>query len=187
MPYPSLALGTAHGTVLENTAAFNVFANNGVYVKPHFISWVKNEWGKKLWQFKGERRRVLDTKINSKMVRALTLRMNISKKRFSKQWPACETIGKTGSTNGAASMWFVGSTPEHTCTVYLGRDDNKPMGRYVFASANTFPIWLKFVNSTAVKRQHFYLDPELKEVSVNWLTGEQVNDAGGPNIITILK
>src|SRR6185295_6357374 len=35
--YPSLALGAAGVSPVEMTAAYNVFANNGVYVKPRYV------------------------------------------------------------------------------------------------------------------------------------------------------
>src|SRR5690606_7595613 len=49
-PYPSLALGCTNGTLQEVAGMFNLFANNGVYVAPHYISWIKDRWGTKLYK-----------------------------------------------------------------------------------------------------------------------------------------
>ena len=42
-PYPSLALGCVDTTLIEAVGMFNVFANNGLYVEPHYIKWVKEK------------------------------------------------------------------------------------------------------------------------------------------------
>ena len=62
-PYPSLALGCIDVTVKDAVGMFNVFANNGVYVEPHFIKWVKNEWGQKIWKVNIDSEKILEIKL----------------------------------------------------------------------------------------------------------------------------
>lgn len=186
--YPSLALGTAEATVEESVAAFNLFANNGIYVQPYLIESVKDKWNKKLWEHEKFRKRVLNSKINSKMVNALSLRWKKMEEVVGKKnWVKAEVIGKTGSTNEAATTWYVGATPELTTSVYLGRDDNKPMGRYVFGSQTAYPIWLEFYKKLSFNKKQFYVDPELKEVPINWVTGYKTSDKKNKNTVIILK
>ena len=45
--YPSLALGAAGVSPIEMTAAYNVFANQGVYVKPRFIRRITDQTDKR--------------------------------------------------------------------------------------------------------------------------------------------
>jgi|SaaInlStandDraft_4_1057021.scaffolds.fasta_scaffold05941_4 penicillin-binding protein 1A len=176
-PYPSLSLGTAEATVEENVAAFNVFANNGKRIQPFMVEWVKDELGSKIWEHEPEEFRVLDSKTNSQMVNVLSLRLDVTKKIVGeKNWIQAEVIGKTGSTNEAVTTWYVGSTPELTTAVYIGRDDSKPMGRYVFGRQTTFPIWVDFNKALTFNKKHFYIDPELKEVCIDWVTGKKVDD-----------
>ncbi len=170
-PYPSAALGTTEVTVEENCAAFNVFATNGMFVKPYLIDWVKDEWGAKLWEYEPVKYRVISSKIASKMINALSHRMAINKQQSRFGWFDADSIGKTGSTNGAATTWFVGATPGLTTAIYLGRDDNKPMGSQIFASATAFPVWLGLYNAIPHHKKHFYTDPGLHEVSIDWVTG----------------
>lgn len=184
--YPSAALGTAHGSVAEDAAAFNVFANNGVYVKPHLIEWVKNKLGKKVWVYELEKHVVLDSKVCSKMVKALMIRMNLASKRFDRHLIPTELIGKTGSTNGAATTWFVGSTPTYTTAVYVGRDDNKPMGNVVYASATAFPIWIDLVKEQDHPVQKFYLDKDLHDYRINLWTGQSA-DEHDPESVVLLR
>ncbi|MEZ4237434.1 MAG: penicillin-binding transpeptidase domain-containing protein [Myxococcota bacterium] len=42
--------------------------------------------------------------------------------------PQQERIGKTGTTDDNVDAWFVGATPRHTIAVWIGRDDNQPLG-----------------------------------------------------------
>jgi len=187
-PYPALALGTAEATVEESAAAFNVFANNGVYVEPNLIEWVRDRWGQKLWEYEPVSRQVLDLKTNSKMVNVLSLRLKQMKRLIGdKDWIQAEVIGKSGSTNGAVTTWFVGSTPGLTTSIYLGRDDNKPMGRYVFGSQTAYPIWFEFYKKLNFDKKQFYIDPDLKEVSINWVTGYKNYGKRNKDTVVILK
>jgi penicillin-binding protein 1A len=183
--YPSIVLGTPEVTVEQNAAAFNVFANNGVYVKPTLIEWVKDSTGTKLWESDYEQYRVVDSVVNSKIVNMLSHRMNMSQKLSKNGWIEGESIGKTGTTNGKGTTWFVGATPELTTALYLGHDNNKPLGLY--ANSTTFPIWVDFHKSVPSKKKHFYIDPSLKEVSIDWLTGEKSDDLDNENVIKILR
>ena len=188
LKYPSLALGTAETTVKESVAAFNVFANNGTYVEPYLVEWVRDEWEKKLWEHKSYEKRILGSKINSKMVKTLSLRLEKTKKVIGgKGWIKSEVIGKTGSTNEAVSTWYVGATPELTTAVYLGRDDNKPMGKYIFGYQTAYPIWLEFYKKLHFTKKQFYRDPELKEFSIDWVSGYETDNLKSSRTVTLLK
>jgi len=186
--YPANALGTCEVSVEQNVAAFNVFANNGVYIQPSLIKWVKNSAGKKIWHASHKKKRALDARLNSQMVNLLSHRMRLAKEKTgSDQWINCESIGKTGGTNGAVTSWFVGATPELTTAIYLGRDDGKPVGKWVFASTMVFPIWLEFYRSLDLTKKHFYIDPHLSEYKLNWVTGEPATVFDEPaDVATIL-
>jgi penicillin-binding protein 1A len=188
-PYPSLALGITEATVEENVAAFNVFANNGFYIKPHMVESVKNQWGERIWEYEDEpRRQVLDPRTNSQMVNLLSLRLKVLHRQLGKvYWPKEDLIGKTGSTNDAITTWYVGATPELTTGIYIGRDDSRPMGKRVFGMQTTFPVWFDFVKKLKGKKKHFYIDPRLKETTIDWWTGERSSDEDDINIITLLQ
>ena len=188
-PYPSLALGITESTVEENVAAFNIYANNGFYVKPYMVEWVKDQWGNRLWEHEGEpRRNVLDSKINSQMVNLLSLRLKVLRKQLGNgAWFDSDVIGKTGSTNDAITTWYVGATPELTTGVYIGRDDSKPMGRRVFGMQTTFPVWFEFTKKLRAKKKHFYIDPCLKEATIDWWTGRENLDLSDINRVTLLQ
>jgi membrane carboxypeptidase/penicillin-binding protein len=70
-------------------------------------------------------------------------------------------------------MWFVGATPELTTAIYVGRDDGNPMGSHGFASKTAFPIWLNLYRSIHFYKKRFYIDPTLREIPIDWITGER--------------
>jgi penicillin-binding protein 1A len=155
-PYLPLALGTAEVTMEENVAAFNIFANHGEYRKPYLIDRIYNAQGRKIWTAEKVKKPVFESWIVSEMVQALSQRMQAFKERMEKRgWLDCESIGKTGSTNAAASVWFLGSTPSLTTAIYLGRDDNKPLGAEVFASKMVFPLWFDFNKAVGSTKKTF--------------------------------
>ena len=51
--------------------------------------------------------------------------------------------GKTGTTNDLRDAWFVGFTPELLTVVWVGFDDNQPVG--LSGSQAALPIWTQFM------------------------------------------
>jgi penicillin-binding protein 1A len=186
--YPSAALGTAEATVNENVAAFNVFANNGLYVKPYLVEWVKDSSGNKVWVAQHSQQRILDSVTTSRMVQLLSLRMQVAKRQWGDGWISGESIGKTGSTNAATTTWFVGSTPALTTAIYVGCDNNKPMGSRLLASRTTFPIWKDFYKQLPATQAHFYRDPSLTPYYFNWSTGLETDKFDqDQNVVMLLR
>lgn len=184
--YNSLPLGVAEATIEENAAAFNVFANHGYYVKPYLIESVYNEFGEKIYENLFKKHQVLSLDVASKMVNALSIRMQKTKEYKKRNWIDSESIGKTGSTNRSTTTWFVGSTPEITTSVYIGFDDNRSIGKNIYATHTSYPLWLEFHRLISTRKKVFYLDPKLKEALIDWNSGRQV-DKQYENTVFILK
>ena len=53
--------------------------------------------------------------------------------------------GKTGTTNGPRDAWFSGYSPHLTTTVWVGFDDNSPLGRGEYGGSAALPIWIDFM------------------------------------------
>jgi len=151
---------------------FNVFANNGVYVEPYCIDWVKNKWGTKIYKYKDESSNVISSCVSGKVAKVLQLGLKRIKKIFRQKWIDCEAISKTGTTNDSRVCWFVGSTPNLTTAVYIGRDDNKSMGKNIYPLRTAFPIWMGLNRELSHDIKKFSFDPSLKQVSVNKKTGK---------------
>ena len=162
-PYPALALGCVDVTLKEAVGSFNVFANNGVYVEPHYLLWVKDSLGTKVWKNKTIKKRVMSARISGQVTKILGIGMERVRKLKPDKWIASEAIGKTGTTNDFRTGWFSGATPELTTSIYVGRDDNKPLGNKVYGVKTAFPIWKKLYQQLSFTKTTFDFDPSLIE------------------------
>ena len=60
--------------------------------------------------------------------------------------------GKTGTTNDLRDAWFVGFSPQLICGVWVGQDDNRPLGKRETGARAAGPIWREFMGQ-ALKGQ----------------------------------
>jgi penicillin-binding protein 1A len=59
--------------------------------------------------------------------------------------PKRPVAGKTGTTNNLFDAWFMGYTPEYITGVWVGFDDEAPLGKSETGSRAASPIWLGFM------------------------------------------
>lgn len=186
-PYPSLALGCVDVTLLEALGSFNVIVNHGVYVKPHFISWVKNDLGQKIYKTKMIKMQVLDSSIASQIAQVLTFSLERLKSFLNITWLDFQVLGKTGTTNDSRNCWFCGATSELTTAIYIGCDQNQSMGQNLFSSKAACPIWFGLHEKIAKPNTKFYYDPKLQKRLINLRTGLQAYDERDLDVATLLE
>jgi penicillin-binding protein 1B len=61
-----------------------------------------------------------------------------------------DAAGKTGTTNDLRDAWFVGFTPEMLTVVWVGYDDNEPVG--LSGAQAALPIWTEFMKAAMAGR-----------------------------------
>ena len=61
-----------------------------------------------------------------------------------------DAAGKTGTTNDLRDAWFVGFTPELLTVVWVGFDDNQPLG--LSGAQAALPIWTQFMKRALAGR-----------------------------------
>jgi penicillin-binding protein 1B len=61
-----------------------------------------------------------------------------------------DAAGKTGTTNDLRDAWFVGFTPEMLTVVWVGYDDNEPLG--LSGAQASLPIWTEFMKAAMAGR-----------------------------------
>ena len=54
-------------------------------------------------------------------------------------------MGKTGTTNDQHDAWFAGYHPNVVTVVWLGFDENKPLGRSEVGGVAALPIWIDYM------------------------------------------
>ncbi len=149
-PVPSLALGTSDVTPLEITAAFATLANQGVRVTPTTLAASQD------WAGAAEEKplpppaRVVSAESSYLITHILQGVMQEGTARASARWGLSGiTAGKTGSSDGLRDAWFVGFTPDLVIGVWVGTDDDKPIG--LTGAQAALPIWAKIMRA-AVQR-----------------------------------
>ena len=124
-PFESIALGTATVKPIELTAAFGVFANEGVYVQPVSILRIEDKDGNILEENLPEQREVMSKEtayIMTTMLQDVVDHGSGGRVRHFFHFPAA---GKTGTTQDYADAWFVGYTPQLATGVWIGFDDQQ--------------------------------------------------------------
>jgi penicillin-binding protein 1A len=185
-PYPALALGCVDATLKEVAGMFNIFAHQGIYVEPHPLRWIKDALGTKIWRYQAHEEAVLDTRIAGSVAKVLITRSDMARAIWSGNPLKCQALSKTGTTNDSRTCWFAGSTPDLTTIVYIGCDDNRPLGKYVYPGRTAFPIWMALHTAIGYKQQQFSFDHRLREIIVHSKTGQWLPNAACPEAIALL-
>jgi penicillin-binding protein 1B len=148
--YPSIALGVFEVTPLEMTTAYTVFANRGV-VKPLQAITRIIEDGKTHTPEPPKPKPVASadaTFLVTNMMRSVINEGTGAGARSAGF--TLDAAGKTGTTNDLRDAWFIGLTPELLTAVWVGFDDNKPIG--LSGSQAALPIWTAFMKRALAGR-----------------------------------
>lgn len=137
---PSFALGSAEMTLMELTAAYTSFANNGMGVLPYVVVRISDDKGHVLYERNpNEDRRV----IPEKHVATMNEMLNAVITSGTGQGAALvdrPAAGKTGTSSGYRDAWFVGYTADYVAGVWVGNDRHTPMKLVTGGSLPT-AIW----------------------------------------------
>ncbi len=143
----SIALGSSGLSLLELVNAYSVFSNLGYLIEPVFITKIYDRDGNLLETSKLIRKKVIDmstayimTNIMESVVKSGTGWRIKALKR--------PVAGKTGTTNNLFDAWFMGYTPRYTTGVWVGLDQEAPLGKGETGSRAASPIWLEFMKNT---------------------------------------
>lgn len=170
---PALALGTVDASLLNLTAAYAALANGGIYVKPRLFIAANDRAGTQLASSDIEETPVVDdgsvfvlTNILQGVVDRGTAAV-IRKMGF-----AAPAAGKTGTSNEARDAWFVGFVPSLATGVWVGFDDNSPVG--LTGGRASAPIWADFMKcAQEVIPENDFLPPRsVVFLDVDGATGE---------------
>lgn len=151
-PYLPIALGSAEITLLEQTAAYSVFPNDGVRVNPHYITRVTDYEGRVLEEDFPEVKDVISertARIMTSMLREVVLHgtgIAASKLPF-------PVAGKTGTTNDFTDAWFMGFSPTMTCGTWVGYDEKKSLGAKETGAHAALPIWMNFMTAALAGKE----------------------------------
>ena len=169
---PSIALGAVEITVQDMVAAYSTFANEGVYIKPQFITRIEDKNGVVIYEPIPESHDVLNKDIAFaviKLLEGVTEGGSGSRLRTEgggagdNRWtgyPYSFTnpiAGKTGTTQNQSDGWFMGMVPNLVTGVWVGCEDRSARFKgitYGQGATAALPIWGIFMKKC-------YADPTL--------------------------
>ncbi len=170
---PAIALGAVEITVNDMVAAYSTFANQGVYVKPRFVSKITDKNGVVLYESQSETKDVMSKDISYAIVKLLegvTESGSGARLRYTGAGGAGyhrmtgypyafknPIAGKTGTTQNNSDGWFIGMVPNLATGVWVGNEDRGAHFRstvYGQGATMALPIW-------AIYMRKCYKDPDL--------------------------
>ena len=169
---PSIALGAVEITVQDMVAAYSTFANQGVYIKPQFISRIEDKNGVVIYEPIPESHDVLNKDIAFAVIKLLEgVTEDGSGARLRTQgggygyervtgYPYVFTnpiAGKTGTTQNQSDGWFMGMVPNIVTGVWVGCEDRSARFKsitYGQGAVAALPIWGLFMKKN-------YADPTM--------------------------
>jgi membrane peptidoglycan carboxypeptidase len=121
--FPSFSIGTSDPSAIRMASAYGTFAANGRQNNPFSVTKVLDN-GEIVYQHKVATKAAFSTAVASNVTDVLK---NVVEKGTgtAAQLPGREVGGKTGTTDGNKSAWFVGYTPQLSTAIDMYRlDDN---------------------------------------------------------------
>ena len=169
---PAIALGAVEITVHDMVAAYSTFANQGVYLKPQFITRIEDKNGVVIYEPIPESHDVLNKDIAFAVIKLLEgvtedgsgsrLRTDGGGNGYNRVtgYPYVlknPIAGKTGTTQNQSDGWFMGMVPNLVTGVWVGCEDRSARFKsitYGQGATSALPIWALFMKKC-------YADPKL--------------------------
>jgi penicillin-binding protein 1A len=205
--YLAMSLGSGETTLLRMTTAYSMLCNGGKKIKSTFVDRIQDRFGHTIyrhderacqgcdaprWQDQQEprlidkREQILDPltayQITSIMEGVILRGTGQRIKEVGKH-----LAGKTGTTNEAKDLWFIGFSPDLAVGVFMGYDQPRSLGDSAQASQYAAPIFRDFMKMALADKPDvpFRVPPGIKLISVNAKTG--LRSTGQGSILEAFK
>lgn len=183
-PEYGLGLGVSEVSVLELTSAYSVLANQGLRLPVTGIRRVTGPNGEVLEATPRAGERVLSEEVAFLMTSLLqgAVERGTAKGGRVRGW---QVAAKTGTTQEAADLWFVGYTPKLAAGLWIGYDRPRAIGSHETAGRLAAPVWADFMRRAlrGLPNETPPIPEGILPVRVNYHTGMPA-DPGDPEGIT---
>jgi penicillin-binding protein 1B len=147
---PSIALGVFEVTPIEMASAYTVFLNGGQMRPARALT--------RIVEGGSEQTLAAPKPVNVARADTTFLVTNMMRSVLNEGTGASartsgfslDAAGKSGTTNDLRDAWFIGFTPELLTAVWVGLDDNQPIG--LGGSQAALPIWTAFMRHALAGR-----------------------------------
>jgi penicillin-binding protein 1A len=181
----AVSLGSYEATPQTMAEAYTAFANQGKRVKPRIITAINNSWNEPLVTFEPDIQQAI-TPQNAYIMSYLLKGVISGGTGSAARVLGVPMGGKTGTSNDERDAWFIGFTPHLVTSVWVGYDNNIPMGRHEYGGKAALPI---FISYGKVVDPLYPPDDFQAPEGISWSSGgtdeEGVKTAGYPYITDI--
>jgi len=200
------ALGAEETTLLRMVSAFAMFANGGERVEPTLVDRVQDRWGTTIFRqdqrvcedcstvnlpdgqmpvITSNRRRVINAVTAYQLTSMLqgVVQRGTAAGRVNLPVPVA---GKTGTTNDARDVWFVGFTSNIVAGCYIGFDNPRSLGRGAFGGSTCGPVFNAFMQKATEKYGggNFEVPPGGRFIKIDRFSGARLpDDASGDYVV----
>lgn len=143
-PYPSALLGSFNLSPMDMLGVYQVFATGGFRTPIHSIRTVVDDRGRILQRTGLNTQRSVPPETNYLVNYALQqVVKDGTAKSIQSLGSNLNLAGKTGTTNDFRDAWFAGYSGNYVSVVWVGRDDNKPIG--LSGGSGALPVWVDYM------------------------------------------
>jgi membrane peptidoglycan carboxypeptidase len=146
----SMLLGSDATRALDQATGYATFAADGKYAQPYIVQQVADASGHVLYDASPQTRNAFSGKVSADVTYALT---QVVKSGTGKSAAIGRPVaGKTGTTSGNVSAWFVGYVPQMSTAVVMFRDKNAPLVNVagvpqVYGGTLPAQLWASFMKA----------------------------------------
>ncbi|MGH1465467.1 MAG: penicillin-binding protein 1A [Cognatishimia sp.] len=204
--YLANSLGSEETTLFNMVSAYAMFANGGERVEPTLVDRVQDRFGKTIYRHDqrdcteclspaietdrapkviSNRERVMDAITAYQLTSMMRGVVDRGTASSAIDLPV-PVAGKTGTTNEARDVWFVGFTNTMVAGCYIGHDQPRPLGRGTFGGNTCGPVFQEFMQA-AIKKYgagKFRVPLGGQFIKIDRFTGARLaNDASGSSVV----
>jgi penicillin-binding protein 1A len=201
LPVLSMSLGAGETTVMRMTAGYAMLVNGGKRIRPTLIDRIQDRYGSTIYRhdqrvcegcdadkWANQREpRLIDNR--DQVLDPLTAYQMVSIMESVVQAGTATVVksvgkplaGKTGTTNEAKDVWFVGFSPDLAVGVYMGFDKPKSLGTSATAGQYAAPIFRDFMTAALKDKPAtpFRVPAGIKLIRVDAKSGMRSGGEGG--------
>ncbi len=200
------SLGSEETTLFNMVAAYAMFANGGERVRPSLVDRVQDRFGRTVYRqdtrdcvdcrdpgiardrgprIVSDRERVMNAITAYQLTSMMTGVVERGTARGAINLPV-PVAGKTGTTNDARDVWFVGFTSNIAAGCYIGHDQPRGLGRSAYGASLCAPVFQEFMKEAVQKYGGgpFEIPPGGHFIKIDRFTGARLpDDASGDYVV----
>ena len=205
-PFLANSLGSQETSLYRMVSAYAMFANGGERVEPTLVDRVQDRWGTTVYRHD---QRICEDCADRQVLPGILPDIRSDRKRVMNPITAYQltsmmrgvvdrgtasgtvnlpvpTAGKTGTTNDARDVWFVGFTSTIAAGCYIGYDQPQSLGRGASGGGMCGPVFQAFMKEAVEKYGggRFAIPPGGRFIKIDRFNGARLPDyAEGEHVV----